>query len=92
VFNFGLAFYFGSTPDGKVNLEAMSPPPFFTVDDDWWFATLGAAREPVGGLTLAAMPPYARYASNANQVSASGNPFAAQEFRNRWYADGCSAR
>ena len=91
-FNFGLVFYFGLTPDTKVNLEAMAPPPFFTVDDDWWFATLAAAREPVSGLTDAATPPYARYLSNSNQINALANPLAAQQFQNRWYAGGCAGR
>ena len=45
-FNLGLAYYFGTT-DGRVNLEAIRPPPLFTVDDDWWFATLASVRDSV---------------------------------------------
>ena len=51
-FNFGLAFYFGMTPDGRVNLEAMTPPPLFTIDDHWWFATLASVRDAVTGVTV----------------------------------------
>jgi 5-methylthioadenosine/S-adenosylhomocysteine deaminase len=91
-FNFGLAFYLGLTPDGNVNIEAMTPPPLFTVDDDWWFATLAAARDPVTGLTKDPTPPYARYLSNSNQVTALGNPFAVHQFQRRWYAAGCAGR
>ena len=78
VFNFGLIQFFGTTPDGKVNLESIVPPPFFTADDHWWFATLEGAIDP--------QPPYATYPANANHVSASGSPFAARLFRERWYA------
>jgi hypothetical protein len=91
-FNFGLAFYFGMTADGMVNLEAMTPPPLFTVDDRWWFATLEAERDPVTGLTALSAPPYAAYVSNSNHVTAPGNPFAARVFRDRWYGERCGGR
>ena len=90
-FSLGLAFYFG-TPDGRVNLEAITPPPLFTVDDRWWFASLASERDPVTNLTLDLSPPYARYASNANQRTAQGNPFAAPLFHDRWYGVECTAR
>lgn len=83
-FNFGLVQFFGMTPDGKVNLEAIALPPLFTVDDHWWFATLESAVDP--------LPPYATYASNSNQVTPVGNPFAAPLFHDRWYDAGCKAR
>jgi 5-methylthioadenosine/S-adenosylhomocysteine deaminase len=83
-FNFALVSFFGMTPDGKVNLEAMTPPPLFTVDDHWWFATLEAGED--------AAPPYAAYPSNANQIGSGGNPFAAPLFHNRWYGAQCAAR
>ncbi len=72
------------TPDGLINLEAMVPPPFFTVDDTWWLATLGSK--------IAATPPYKPYAANANQIGVSGNPLAADVFEHRWYGGGCRAR
>ncbi len=75
-----------------LNLEALAPPPLFTVDDPWWFATLEAARDPSSGLTAVATPPYAPYLANANHVTAVGNPFAATDFRDRWYAAGCARR
>jgi cytosine/adenosine deaminase-related metal-dependent hydrolase len=91
-FNLGLAFYFGLTADGMVNLEAMTQPPLFTVDDRWWFATLEAERDPVTGLTTEPAPPYAAYASHANHVTALGNPFAKTRFRDRWYGGRCAGR
>lgn len=87
-FNFGLVQFFGMTPDGKVNLEAIALPPLFTVDDDWWFATLEAARDGMG-LTADPSPPYAMYPSNSNQLTSFGNPFAAPLFHDRWYGADC---
>ena len=78
-FNLGLAYYFG-TPAGQVNLETMTPPPLFTVDDHWWFATLASVRDVSTGLTADPAPPYAPYASNSNQDTPVGNPFAARCF------------
>jgi 5-methylthioadenosine/S-adenosylhomocysteine deaminase len=91
-FNLGLAFFFGMTPDGKVNLEAMTPPPLFVVDDHWWFATLAASRDRVTGLTADAHPPYAEYLSNANQLTPFGNPFSVTAFHDRWYRARCAAQ
>jgi len=90
-FNFALVSLFG-TPDGKVNLEAITPPPLFTADDHWWFATLEAERDPLTGLTAAVAPPYGPYPSNANQITSSGNPFAAELFHDRWYGARCMRR
>jgi 5-methylthioadenosine/S-adenosylhomocysteine deaminase len=83
MFNFGLAQFF-PTPDGKVNLESIALPPLFTVDDDWWFATLENARNESTGLTDAPAP-YGAYPSNANQLTAGASPFAPPVFRERWY-------
>ena len=91
-FNFGLVFYFGTTSDGRVNLEAMTLPPLFTVDDHWWLATLASVRDAVTGVTVDSAPPYAPYAWNANQDTPFGNPFAAQLFHDRWYNAPCAAR
>jgi 5-methylthioadenosine/S-adenosylhomocysteine deaminase len=87
-FNGLLAALFGLA-NGDVNLEAMTPPPLFTIDDHWWLATLAAARNPLTGLTDDPSPPYGRYHSNANQLTAAGNPFAVEQFQNRWYAGAC---
>ena len=89
-FNFGLIQFFGMTPDGKVNLEAIALPPLFTSDDEWWFASLENERGATG--LTAATAPYAAYPSNANQMNASGSPFAAPLFRDRWYAASCLVR
>jgi cytosine/adenosine deaminase-related metal-dependent hydrolase len=90
-FNFALASFFGMTPDGKINLEAIALPPPFIADDHWWFATIEAARDPVTGLTADPAPPYAPFASNANQVTALGNPFSVSLFHDRWYGSRCAA-
>jgi 5-methylthioadenosine/S-adenosylhomocysteine deaminase len=89
---FVLAHFFGLTPAGDVNLEAMRPPPLFAADDDWWFATLAGARDPITGLTDDATPPYRPYPANSNHVTPLGNPFAAQQFQRRWYTGGCGSR
>jgi 5-methylthioadenosine/S-adenosylhomocysteine deaminase len=89
-FNFGLIQFFGMTADGKVNLESIELPPLFTINDDWWFATLENARGATG--LTAADAPYDSYLSNANQLNAGGNPFAAPLFRERWYVAGCALR
>ena len=91
-FNLFVLFNVFGLPGGLVNLEALTPPPLFTVDDNWWLATLSAAREPLSGLTDDATPPYGRYLSNANQVTALGNPFAIAQFQERWFPAGCSGR
>jgi len=82
-FNLLLVSFFDVTPAGQLNLEAITPPPFFTVDDHWWFSTIEAVTDP--------QPPYAAYAANYNQVTSSGNPLAAERFRDRWYGQ-CAAR
>jgi len=71
--------FFGAV-DGKVNLEAVSPPPLFVADDDWWRATLAAAID--------STPPYGRYPANANHVTVLGNPFEPEAFDERWYSAG----
>jgi hypothetical protein len=40
----------------------------------------------------AVAPPYRPYPSNANQITPSGNPFAAELFRDRWYGALCMRR
>ena len=91
-FNLFVLVNFFGLPGAIVNLEAIAPPPLFTVDDDWWLATLAARRDPVSGLTDDATPPYGRYLANANQVTALGNPFAIEQFQERWYSRGCGVR
>ena len=91
MFNLGLAFYFGTPSDGRVNLESMTLPPLFTVDDHWWFATLAANRDALD-LTVDSAPPYAPYPANLNQDTPAGNPFAAPLFHDRWYGAPCAAR
>jgi 5-methylthioadenosine/S-adenosylhomocysteine deaminase len=90
-FNLFVLFNAFGTPDGLINLEAMVPPPFFTVDDAWWLATLGGKVDVATGLTDAAVPPYKPYVANANHSDLSGNPLAPEIFEQRWYG-GCRVR
>ena len=71
--------------NGKLNIEAMSPPPLFMADDDWRLATLGAKLDASTGLVADDTPPYSRYPANFNQVTVFGNPFAPSDFELRWY-------
>jgi 5-methylthioadenosine/S-adenosylhomocysteine deaminase len=90
-FNFLLALRFPTMTGGNVNLEAMTPPPLFIVDDHWWFATMASLRDSVTGLTEDAAPPYGPYASNANHATVSGNPFSSALLHDRWYVARCPA-
>jgi hypothetical protein len=84
-FLFGVLIPVLGIVDGKLNLEAMSPPPLLTAHDDWRLATIGATLDPATGLTADATPPYQRYRANFNQVTALGNPFAPAELELRYY-------
>ena len=92
VFNSLLAFRFATSDGRMMNLEAITLPPLFIIDDHWWFATLGSVRDPVTGLTMDTAPPYGAYGSNANHDTPWGNPFAAPLFHDRWYDTRCPAR
>jgi 5-methylthioadenosine/S-adenosylhomocysteine deaminase len=84
-FLFGVLIPVFGIVDGKLNLEAMSPPPLFMADDDWRFATIGATVDPTDGLTADSAPPYRPYPANFNQVTGLGNPLAPSEFELRYY-------
>jgi cytosine/adenosine deaminase-related metal-dependent hydrolase len=71
---------------GALNIEAMSPVPLFTIDDDWRLATLGVKLDPLTGLVADDTPPYAPYDSNLNHAGALGNPFESAAFERRWYS------
>ena len=84
-FLFGVLIPAFTVVNGRLNIEAMSPAPLFTVDDDWWLATLAANVDPTSGLVADDSPPYRRYPANFNHVTALGNPFSAEDFE-RLYA------
>jgi cytosine/adenosine deaminase-related metal-dependent hydrolase len=71
---------------GALNIEAMSPVPLFTIDDDWRLATLGVKLDPLTGLVADDTPPYAPYDYNLNHAGALGNPFESAAFERRWYS------
>ena len=85
-FLFGVLVPVFTVVDGRLNIEAMSPPPLFMVDDDWRFATLAAQVDPGSGLVADDSPPYRRYRANFNHVTALGNPLSAEDFELRWYS------
>ena len=72
--------------DSRLNIEAMSSVPLFTIDDHWRLATLGGHRDPLTGLVADDTPPYAPYLANLNHVGPRGNPLAPENFELRWYA------
>lgn len=86
-FLFGVLIPAFGLVDNRLNIEAMSPVPLFTIDDHWRLATLGGHLDPLTGLVADDAPPYARYVANLNHVSAHGNPFAPDSFQSRWYTD-----
>jgi hypothetical protein len=85
-FLFGVLIPAFGLVDSRLNIEAMSAAPLFTVDDDWRLATVGAKIELATGLVADDTPPYARYRANSNHVGPAGNPFAPAEFETRWYS------
>jgi 5-methylthioadenosine/S-adenosylhomocysteine deaminase len=85
-FLFGVLIPAFGLVDGNLNIEAMSPVPLFTIDDDWRLATLGAKLDPSTGLVADDTPPYARYHANLNHVGSLGNPLAPGDFERRWYS------
>jgi 5-methylthioadenosine/S-adenosylhomocysteine deaminase len=87
-FLFGVLIPVFNLVDGKLNIEAMAPPPLLMHDDDWRLATVGAKVDPSSGLTADDTPPYRRYLANFNQLTPFGNPFAPAEFEFRWYTPG----
>ena len=91
-FLFGVLIPTFGLVDGKLNIEAMSPPPLFMVDDDWRLATLAAKIDPGGGLVADDSPPYRRYPANFNHVTVFGNPLSAEDFERRWYSPRGAAR
>jgi cytosine/adenosine deaminase-related metal-dependent hydrolase len=81
----------GTTPDGKLNLEAVALTPLLVEDDDFFFDVLGARVDPSTHLVVDATPPYGLYPSNLNQLQAGIDPFRPSAFEDRWYG-GCPGK
>jgi hypothetical protein len=75
----------GLTPGNKLNLERLKLTPLLENDDDFFFDVLGARVSPTTGLLLDPLPPFMLYRSNSNQFQSGVNPFAADDYENRWY-------
>jgi cytosine/adenosine deaminase-related metal-dependent hydrolase len=86
--------------NGKLNLEALTLAPLLANDDDFFFDVLGARFDAATHVIADPTPPFLLYPSNANQLVAGVNPFAADAFEDRWYPrprrrtghDGCQRR
>jgi hypothetical protein len=47
---------------------------------------LGGEVSPTSGLIADDKPPFGLYLTNFNQIQPLGNPFAAQDYRDRYFA------
>jgi len=79
-----LVFFFHRTPNGRLNIEGVGLAPLFIEDDDFYFHDLEADVVAGSGLIADPTPPFGLYPSNFNPIQ-SGNPFAADRYRNRYY-------
>jgi 5-methylthioadenosine/S-adenosylhomocysteine deaminase len=84
-----LSFFAGLTLDGRLNLEGIHLSPVLIENDHFFFHVLGADINLTTGLIADHDPPFALYPANFNQVQAVGNPFDAEDYRERYF-DACS--
>jgi hypothetical protein len=54
-------------------------------DDEFFFDVLGARINSMTGVLIDATPPFMLYLSNANQLQGGDNPFAPDDYEDRWY-------
>jgi 5-methylthioadenosine/S-adenosylhomocysteine deaminase len=80
-----LTYYFGLTPDARLNIEGVQLAPVLMEDDDFYFHLLGAEVFPGTGLIADTTPPFMLYPANFNQVQSLGNPFALANYRDRYF-------
>jgi 5-methylthioadenosine/S-adenosylhomocysteine deaminase len=76
----------GLAPGNKLNLERLTLTPLLENDDELFFDVLGARVNSSTGLLADPTPPFMLYLSNINQLQAGDNPFAPDEYENRWYS------
>ena len=74
----------GLAPGNKLNLERLTLTPVLVDDDELFFDVLGARISPTTGLLIDATPPFLLYPSNINQLQDGDNPFAPDDYENRW--------
>lgn len=80
-----LAFFVGLDPQGRLNLEAIQLSPLLVEDDDFHFKLLGGEVFAESVLIADTSPPFRLYPANFNHIQPLGNPFAAKEYRDRYY-------
>ena len=80
-----LASFVKLDSQGRLNLEAIQLSPLLVEDDDFYFHLLGGEVFAESGLLADIMPPYLLYAANLNHLQSSGNPFAAPDYRDRYF-------
>jgi 5-methylthioadenosine/S-adenosylhomocysteine deaminase len=80
-----LAFFVGLDPQGRLNIEAIQLSPLLVEDDDFYFHFLGGEVFAESGLIADITPPYRLYPANFNHIQSSGNPFAAPDYRDRYF-------
>jgi 5-methylthioadenosine/S-adenosylhomocysteine deaminase len=80
-----LAFFVGFAPNGGLNLEAIQLSPVLVESDHFYFHLLGGEVSQSTGLIADDDPPFGLYLANFNQVQPLGNPFAAEEYRDRYF-------
>ena len=80
-----LTFFAGLDPQGRLNLEALQLSPLLLEDDDFYFNLLGGDVFIESGLIADTSPPFRLYPANFNHIQPLGNPFAAREYRDRYY-------
>jgi hypothetical protein len=80
-----LTFFFGLTPEGRLNMEGVQLSPVLVEDDDFYFHLLGGEVLLDSGLIADTTPPFGLYLANFNQIQLLGNPFIANGYRDRYY-------
>jgi cytosine/adenosine deaminase-related metal-dependent hydrolase len=80
-----LTFFFGLAPNGRLNMEGVELSPVLVEDDDFYFHLLGGEVFPISGLIADDTPPFGLYLANFNQIQPLGNPFAVDDYRDRYF-------
>jgi hypothetical protein len=75
----------GIAPGNKLNLERLTLTPLLEDDDELFFDVLGGRISSSTGQLLDPTPPFMLYPSNINQLQGGDNPFAPDDYENRWY-------
>ena len=80
-----LAIFVELDSQGRLNLEAIQLSPLLVEDDDFYFHLLGGDLFTESGLIADTTPPFRLYPANFNHLQSSGNPFAAPDYRDRYF-------